>query len=117
MRYGAHMSSAPPLAPIDIERFRATADICRALTDPKRLALLHQLRDGERTAGALAADLGCTLANASQHLAVLRHAGLVSSRRDGTSIHYRLAAPEILDACDTVTRLAGSRGIRAGAEA
>jgi DNA-binding transcriptional ArsR family regulator len=111
------MSPSPTLAPIDFERFRAAADICRALTDPKRLALLHQLRDGERTAGALAGDLGCTLANASQHLAVLRHAGLVASRRDGTSIHYRLAVPEILDACDTVTRLARSRGIGAGAGA
>jgi ArsR family transcriptional regulator len=105
------MSSTATLATIDVERFRATADVCRALTDPKRLALLHQLRDGERTAGALATDLGCTLANASQHLAVLRHAGLVTSRRDGTSIHYRLAVPEILDACDTVTRLARARGI------
>lgn len=105
------------LATLDIERFRAAADICRALTDPKRLALLHQLRDGERSAGSLAADLGCTLANASQHLAVLRHAGLVTSRRDGTSIHYRLAVPEILDACDTVSRLAQARGIGAVAEA
>ena len=110
------MSSATTL-PVDIERFRAAADICRALTDPKRLALLHQLRDGERAAGALATDLGCTLANASQHLAVLRHAGLVTSRRAGTSIHYRLAAPEILDACDAVSRLAQHRGIAAVTEA
>ena len=105
------MSSTATLRPIDLERFRAAADICRALTDPKRLALLHRLRDGERTAGSLATDLGCTLANASQHLAVLRHAGLVASRRDGTSIHDRLALPEILDACETVARLAGERGI------
>lgn len=105
------------LATPDIERYRAAADICRALTDPKRLALLHQLRDGERSAGSLAADLGCTLANASQHLAVLRHAGLVTSRRDGTSIHYRLAIPEILEACDTVARLAQARRTGAGAAA
>lgn len=111
------MTSPATVALVDIERFRAAADICRALTDPKRLALLHQLRDGERAAGALATDLGCTLANASQHLAVLRHAGLVTSRRDGTSIHYRLALPEILDACDTVTRLAQTRGIGLAKEA
>lgn len=110
------MTSATPPPTVAIERFRAAADICRALTDPKRLALLHELRDGERSAGALATDLGCTLANASQHLAVLRHAGLVTSRRDGTSIHYRLAVPEILDACDTVTRLAATRGHGAGME-
>lgn len=92
-----------------LDRFRATADICRALTDPKRLALLDQLREEERSAGSLAASLGCTLSNTSQHLAVLRHAGLVASRRDGTSILYRLTMPEILDACDAVTRLAMAR--------
>ena len=111
------MTSEPTFAPVDVERYRAAADICRALTDPKRLALLHQLRGGERTAGALATDLGCTLANASQHLAVLRHAGLVASRRDGPSIHSRLAGPESLDACDTVTRLAHDRALPALAEA
>jgi DNA-binding transcriptional ArsR family regulator len=96
-------------APADLERFRATAEICRALTDPKRLALLHLLRDDEQSAGALAAAVGCTLANASQHLSVLRHASLVETRRSGTSILYRLAMPEILDACDTVTRVALAR--------
>ena len=111
------MTSASTATPVDLDRFRAASAICRALTDPKRLDLLHQLRDGERSAGALATDLGCTMANASQHLAVLRHAGLVTSRRDGTSIHYRLAAPEILDACDTVARLAEARGIGGVVEA
>jgi DNA-binding transcriptional ArsR family regulator len=104
------MTATTAPAPSDIERYRATAEICRALTDPKRLALLDQLRDGERPAGSLATALGCTLANASQHLAVLRHAGLVASRRDGTSILYRLAMPEVLEACETVTRLAVARG-------
>ena len=103
-------STGASATPVDIERFRAASDICRALADPKRLALLNQLRDGERSAGVLATDLGCTLANASQHLAVLRHAGLVTSRRGGTTIYYRLAIPEILEACDTVTRLAEARG-------
>jgi DNA-binding transcriptional ArsR family regulator len=103
------MTTAAAVAPFDLDRFRATAEICRALTDAKRLALLHLLRDGERPAGALAGSLGCTLANASQHLAVLRHAGLVASRREGTSVLYRLAAPEILEACDAVGRLATVR--------
>lgn len=103
------MTTAAAIAPYDLERFRATAEICRALTDPKRLAVLDLLRGGERPAGALAGSLGCTLANASQHLAVLRHAGLVASRREGTSVLYRLAAPEILEACDAVGRLAAAR--------
>lgn len=103
------MTITPAATPLDMDRYRAAARICRALTDPKRLALLALLRDGERSAGALAGALGCPLPNASQHLAVLRQAGLVVARRDGTSILYRLAAPEILDACDTVSRLAEAR--------
>jgi DNA-binding transcriptional ArsR family regulator len=105
------------IAPERLERYRAAAEICRALTDPKRLAVLDLLRDGERSTGWLATSLGCSLANASQHLAVLRHAGLVESRRDGTSILYRLAMPEILDACDIVSRVAVARDPRSLAEA
>lgn len=96
-------------APLDVDHYREAATICRALTDPKRLALLSLLRDGERSAGSLATALGCPLPNASQHLAVLRHAGLVAARRQGTSILYSLAMPEVLDACDAVARLASGR--------
>ena len=87
---------------VDLERYRLHAEICKVLTDPKRLRLLHALRDGERTVGDLAAVLGIPLPNASQHLGVLRAAGLVESRREGTSVRYRLAEPAILDACDIV---------------
>ena len=86
----------------DLERYRLHAEICKVLTDPKRLGLLHALRDGERTVGDLAVALGIPLPNASQHLAVLRSAGLVDSRRAGASVRYRLAEPAILDACDIV---------------
>lgn len=103
------MTTTAAEAPLDIARYRAAAEICRALTDPKRLALLGLLREGERSAGALAGALGCSLPNASQHLAVLRNAGLVRARRERTSVLYRLAVPEVLDACDTVARLAEAR--------
>ena len=86
----------------DTERYRLHAEICKVLTDPKRLRLLRALRDGERTVGDLAAALGIPLPNASQHLAVLRTAGLVDGRRAGASVRYRLAEPAILDACDIV---------------
>jgi len=84
------------------ERFRLHAEICKVLTDPKRLLLLASLGDGDRTVGELAAVIGTSLPNASQHLAVLRSAGLVDGRREGASVRYRLAEPAILDACDIV---------------
>ena len=63
----------------DPERYRLHAEVCRVLTDPKRLMLLDVLRDGEYSVGDLAEELGCNLANASQHLAVLRSAGQSSA--------------------------------------
>ena len=91
------------------ERYRLHAEICKVLTDGKRLMLIEQLHEGERSVGDLASRLGCTMANASQHLAVLRSAGLVDTRRDGTTILYRLAEPEIVDACRIVQRIVERR--------
>jgi DNA-binding transcriptional ArsR family regulator len=88
--------------PDPIDRYRLHAEICKVLTDPKRLLLLASLGDGDRTVGELAAVIGTSLPNASQHLAVLRSAGLVDGRREGASVRYRLAEPAILDACDIV---------------
>jgi ArsR family transcriptional regulator len=92
------MSSLAP----DPERYRLHAELCKVLTDPKRLALLDALRAGERSVGHLADSIGATLANTSQHLAVMRAAGLVDSARDGTTIRYRIAEPAISEACDIV---------------
>ncbi len=85
-----------------LERYRQHADICKVLTDPKRLMLLDTLRGGERSVGELAVTIGVTLPNASQHLAVLRAAGLVDGRRTGTTVNYRLAEPAITEACDII---------------
>lgn len=93
----------------DPERYRLHAEVCRVLTDPKRLMLLDVLRDGEHSVGDLAEELGCSLANASQHLAVLRSAGLVDTRRSGTTILYTLAEPELVEACDVIHRIVGRR--------
>ena len=85
-----------------LDRFRLHAAICKVLTDPKRLLLLAALREADRTVGELADAIGATLPNASQHLGVLRAAGLVDRRREGATVRYRLAEPAILDACDIV---------------
>ena len=61
-----------------------------ALADPTRRAVLDGLRAGERSVGDLAGDLPVSRPAVSQHLAVLRAAGLVSERRDGTRRLYRV---------------------------
>lgn len=95
-----HMSS---------ERYELHATICKVLTDPKRLMLLEALRSTERSVGELASELGVTLPNASQHLAVLRGAGLVEARRTGQMVRYSLAEPSIVDACDIVSGIVARR--------
>ncbi len=99
----------PPNDEREIERYRLHADLCKVLTDPKRLLMLDALRHGDRSVGELAHAVGVALPNASQHLAVMRSAGLVEGRRAGTTIVYRLAEPTIVDACDIVHRIAERR--------
>ena len=79
--------------------------ICQAMGDPKRLRILYLLEAGERPVGEVAKALGVSLANASQHLGVLRSRGLVRSRREGTTVWYRLAYREIMEACRVLQEL------------
>jgi DNA-binding transcriptional ArsR family regulator len=94
------------LATTDAARSR-TAAIARALADPKRLCVVERLADGERSVSELSRDVGCQVPNMSQHLAVLRSAGLVSTRRDGSTVFYRLADDRVLDAYKLLTQVAG----------
>ena len=75
-----------------------TALIARALADAKRLCVVERLADGERSVSDLSRDVGCQGPNMSQHLAVLRQAGIVATRREGSTVFYRLADPAVLDA-------------------
>jgi ArsR family transcriptional regulator len=92
-----------------LEHYRLHAEMCRVLTDPKRLMLLDALRAAERSVGELAQAIGASLPNASQHLAVLRTAGLVERRRTGTIVVYRLTEPAIADACDIIHAIVARR--------
>ncbi|MCC6617550.1 MAG: helix-turn-helix transcriptional regulator [Chloroflexi bacterium] len=84
-----------------------TAAIARALADPKRLCVLEQLADGERSVSDLSRDAGCHVPNMSQHLSVLRAAGLVTSRRDGSTVLYRLVDDRVVDAYHLLQQVAG----------
>ena len=88
---------------VEMEMLERQALICQALSDPKRLRILYALgpteHSPERSVGDLASELGVSIANVSQHLGVLRSRGLVDSRREGTSVFYRLAYPETMEAC------------------
>ena len=97
----------PVSAEVDRDRYAA---IGRALADPKRLCVLESLAIGELSVSDLSNRVGCQVPNMSQHLAVLRNVGLVTSRRDGTTILYRLADPRVLEAYRLIQDIARTAG-------
>ena len=68
------------------------SDLLSALSNPRRLAVLCRLVDGELSVNALAGSIGLSQSAISQHLAKLREKGLVATRREGQTIYYRIAS-------------------------
>jgi ArsR family transcriptional regulator len=75
------------------------ADVLRTLAHPRRLEILHRLADGPTEVGRLAEALGLSQPNVSQHLAILKSAGVVDAERSGREVRYRLADPDVMRAC------------------
>lgn len=78
------------------------AEVCKVFSHPKRLELIAILRDGEGNVGDLASRLGMTIGNLSQHLAMMRQRRVLSMRRDGNEVYYRVANPKLLKAFDLI---------------
>src|SRR5258708_2921924 len=81
------MSSTNPKRALFVE----FAGVAKCLAHAHRLELVEQLAQGERSVEILAAKTGLSIANASQHLQQMRRAGIISARRDGKFVFYRLA--------------------------
>jgi DNA-binding transcriptional ArsR family regulator len=73
------------------------ANLFRVLGHPIRVRILELLREGERSVGRLQAELELSEGNTSQHLGALRQIGLVDSRREGTTVYYRVDDPRVFD--------------------
>jgi ArsR family transcriptional regulator len=82
------------------------AAVAKSLGHAHRLELLEQLAQGERSVEVVADRTGLSIANASQHLQQMRRAGLVTNRRDGKFVYYRLADDAVLDLLAALRRIA-----------
>jgi DNA-binding transcriptional ArsR family regulator len=91
------------------------ASICHTLANPKRLEIIDQLRTGEMPVTDLAIALEISQANLSQHLAIMRQKGIVTTRRVGLNVFYRLNNPKIIQACDLMRQVLLEH-LEAGAE-
>jgi len=90
------------------------AEVLKTLAHPRRLAILHRLAQGPCEVGRLAEDLNLTQPSVSQHLAVLRAAGIVEADRDGREVRYRLADGDVMVACNVMRGVLQRRLTRLG---
>jgi ArsR family transcriptional regulator len=85
--------------------FQMKAEMFRALGHPARVRALEVLADGERPVGDLAGEVGIEASHLSQQLAILRRAGLVTTRREGTTVFYAIRDPQLIELLSVARRL------------
>jgi DNA-binding transcriptional ArsR family regulator len=79
--------------------FRMHAELCKAMANEHRQAILHTICGEEKCVGDLAAEIGISVHNVSQHLRVLKERRLVASRKDGQTVYYRVTNQKFMEAC------------------
>jgi ArsR family transcriptional regulator len=82
--------------------FELHADLCKTLSNPKRLMILALLAKKEMSVGEIAEVIGVPLSNVSQHLSLLKAQSLVHTRKDGQTVHYSLSDRRIIQACTLI---------------
>ncbi len=78
------------------------AELCRALANPKRLMIVAILGKAELSVSEIAATLGVSTANISQHLRLLKDREIVQTRKNGQAVYYSLTDHRMIDACNTL---------------
>lgn len=75
------------------------ADLCKAMANPNRIAIVELLSEGERSVGDIAEYVGLSVSTTSQHLKPLRDNSVVANRKEGQTVYYALKYPKLYDAC------------------
>src|SRR5690348_35651 len=92
-------------SPLPQEAYTKNATIYKILANPTRLEVLNLLKKGELSVESILKVTKISKANLSQHLALLRHSGLVQTRRNGLNIFYRIVDPRIVEPCKILHQL------------
>jgi len=85
--------------------YKLHADICHTLASPKRLEIIETLRSHELSVTELADVLDISQSNLSQHLALMRQRGILTTRREGLNVFYSLSSSKITQACDLMRQV------------
>lgn len=91
--------------PVDMVRFEKRAEIIKAMANAARLVIVEELSRNEKTVGALTELVDLDISTVSRHLLILRHAGIVSCRKNGNQVLYRLRTPCVLNFFDCVEKV------------
>lgn len=89
--------------------YRIHAEMCKVFSNPTRLEILNLLRDEERSVTELTAMTKLRQANISQHLAIMKLKGIVTSTRKVKNIYYKLTNPKIIKAFDIIREILRER--------
>jgi len=102
LEYQSGGENAMTKTEFDMTIYEMQAEISKTIAHPIRIAILHCLKDGEKTVNALVKTIGASQSNISQHLALMRQRQIVKTRKSGSTIYYRVSSPKISQACDMV---------------
>ena len=100
---------------IEREIFELHASMCKVFSNPKRLEVINTLREGEMSVGEISKTVGVPIGNLSQHLTMMKARGILSSRKEGNAVYYRLANPKMLKAFDILREILFERISKEGA--
>ena len=81
------------------------AEMCQALSHPKRLEAINVLRDGEMSVTELSQKLGLTVGNLSQHLSMMKERHVLLTRKEGNMVYYRIANPKLIRCFDMMREM------------
>ncbi len=99
MQIKEHVTPAPAdLQPV----FRAHAELCKALANEHRLAILYTLSQGETCVSDIAAEIGISVHNVSQHLRLLKERRLVGSRKEAQTVYYSITNFKFIQGCTLI---------------
>jgi len=88
--------------PMTLEALELVAARFKAMSEPLRLRILHELERSEQSVSALAQSVGSTQPNVSKHLKVLQDAGMLKRRQQGNTAFYSIADAMVFELCDMI---------------
>jgi len=94
--------------------YQLHAELCKVFANPTRLEIVDHLRSKELSVTKLVEKIKRSQANISQHLAIMKYKGIVTSRRNGTNIYYALTNPKIVEAFDIIREVLAEKKRKIG---